>query len=174
MRRATRARSGFSLVEVSITLGVMAFALVGLIGLLPLALDQTRNSVDETRGAQLARMVCSTLEGESYKAAKCFGGTTSTPLDLSTLTAASAPVILYASYDVRNEAKIVRTDIAPPEAEYRLELRFVPAPLMPASTPGPVRGQAVNLKITAYPAQKTVVFEGVEFLSRLQRSTKAP
>jgi hypothetical protein len=172
MKRSSLARAGFSLVEVSITLGIMAFALVGLIGLMPFGLEQTRASMNETRGAHLARMVCATLEGELYMAARCFGAPGSALLDFSTMTATTAPVVLYASYDVLQQAKIVRSDVAPAEAEYRIELRFQPAPLSTASTPSPVRGHTVNVKITAYPAQKSVVFEGVEFLSRLQRSTK--
>jgi hypothetical protein len=171
MKGGDRSRAGFSLVEVSLTLGIVVFALVGLIGVLPLALEQSRTCVNETRGAQLARMVCSTLEGESYTAAKCFAPVGTEPLNLSTMTATSAPVVLYASYGVRDEVSMVRTAAAPLDAEYRIELRFQPAPVT-ASTPNPVRGQAVNLKITAYPAQKAVAFEGVEFLSRLQRSIR--
>lgn len=170
MKRGPLSRAGFSLIEVAITIGVMTFALIGLIGLLPLALEQTRTSVNETRGAQLARMICATLEGEPYKAAECFGPEGGGTLDLSSMTATSPPVVLFATYGASDDAEIIRTNTAPANAEYRIELRFQPA----TQTSGPTRGQAVNVKITAYPAQKAVAFEGVEFLSRLQRSTRSP
>ncbi len=168
MRRVPIKNAAFSLIEVSITLGVVVFALVGLVGVLPLAIEQSRLCVNETRGAQLARMVCSTLEGEPYKASQCFGPDGST-VDFSTMTAGSAPLVLYASYDVRNDANIVRATTAPPNVEYRIELRFLPAPV-DATDGAAIRGQAVNVKITDYPAQKSAAFEGVEFISRLQRS----
>ena len=170
MRRGSSPHDAFSLIEVSITLGVMVFALVGLVGVFPLAVEQSRLCVNETRAAQLARMICSTLEGESLTAAQCFGPAGGGTLDLSTMTKASAPVILYAAYDVGTDARIIRASAPPEQVEYLVELRFQPAPVDPSDPTSPIRGQLVNLRITDYPAQKAVAFEGVEFISRLKRS----
>jgi len=168
MRKTFSTHAAFSLIEVSITLGVVVFALVGLIGVLPLAIEQTRLCVNETHGAQLARMVCTTIEGEPYKASPCFS-TSGSLIDFSIMAPGSDPIVLFASYDVRNDAHITRTDIAPPNSEYRIELRCLPITL--DGTDGTeVRGQSVNVRITDYPAQKSVAFEGVQFIPRLQRS----
>jgi len=168
MKRRSSHSAAFSLIEVSITLGVVVFALVGLIGVLPLAIDQSRLCVNETHGAQLARMVCTTIEAEPYKASPCFS-TSGSVVDFSSMAPGSAPVVLYASYDVRNDAHITRADIAPANSEYRIELHFLPMTL-DGSAGSAVRGQSVNIRITDYPAQKSVAFEGVQFIPRLQRS----
>ena len=168
MRHSTARDAAFSLIEVSITLGIVVFALVGLIGVLPLAIEQSRLCVNETHGAQLARMICTTIEGEPYTASPCFSTNGST-IDFSSMTSGSSPVVLFASYDVRNDAQIVRSATATPNAEYRIELRFTPATVDGTSS-SDVRGQSVNVRITDYPAQKSVAFEGVQFIPRLQRS----
>ena len=71
--------------------------------------------------------------------------------------------------DVRNDAHITRSTVAPANVEYRIELHFTPLTL-DGSTSADVRGQAVNIRITDYPAQKSVAFEGVQFIPRLLRS----
>jgi len=45
---------GFSLVEISLALGVVSFALVGILGLLPVALSTFRRAIDSTVSAQIA------------------------------------------------------------------------------------------------------------------------
>ena len=148
------------------TLGVITFALVGLMGILPLALQHSRTAVDETRSAQLARAVFSTLQTEPFTAAPCFAPKESElkPLNLSKLEtkadsaggAANAeassdelPVNLYAWYssvvqekktseaNFLNEAQIVRTSERPKEAEYRIELRFKRTTASTTATPAP-------------------------------------
>jgi uncharacterized protein (TIGR02598 family) len=168
MKHTTARNAAFSLIEVSITLGVVVFALVGLVGVLPVAIEQSRLCVNETHGAQLARMICTTIEGEPYKASKCFSTDGST-VDYSSMTSGSSPLVLFASYDVRNDAHITRSKDAPANAEYRIELRFTPMTLDGTSSTD-VRGQSVNIRITDYPAQKSVAFEGVQFIPRLLRS----
>jgi uncharacterized protein (TIGR02598 family) len=165
MKRATLSNIGFTLVEVIITIGVVSFAFVGLLGVFPLALEQSRSCIDETRSAQLGRMVFATLVGENFNSAKCFADS-GTPLDLATLNEASAPVVLYASYDVRDVVKVVRTAQAPPNAEYRLELRFQPA----QTTGGISRGTFVRLQIMGEPQRKGIAFEATQFVCKSSRA----
>jgi type II secretory pathway pseudopilin PulG len=169
MKRRSLSVLGFSLVEVIITIGVISFAFVGLLGVFPLALDQSRACINETRSAQLARMVFATLASETYTSAQCFAEAGGSPLDLSTLNSTTDPVVLFASYDVRNEAKIVRTASAPSAAEYRLELRFEPA----TTSSGSTRGTLVRLKIVDEPARRNIVFEGTQFLGKSPRAVFA-
>jgi uncharacterized protein (TIGR02598 family) len=54
VRRLARA---FSLVEVMLSLGIISFAFVGLLGLIPLGLDMFRTAVDATVEAQILQCV---------------------------------------------------------------------------------------------------------------------
>lgn len=150
MPRTDSTRRGFSLMEVTTALGIISFALVALLGVFPLGLENSRMCVGETRATQLVKMITATLESEPFTAAPCFA--TVTPLDLSqeeswpqpgdALPGASAsqpetdPVTLYVSYDARQEPRIVRATSAPSDAIYRVELRFRTERLaMPAGIP---------------------------------------
>jgi uncharacterized protein (TIGR02598 family) len=48
---------GFSLIEVVIALGVISFAMVGLMGLIPVGLKTSREAIDTTIQAQMAQMI---------------------------------------------------------------------------------------------------------------------
>jgi uncharacterized protein (TIGR02598 family) len=52
---------GFSLVEIVVALGVMAFALAGIAGLFPVAMASAQDSRRETRAALIARQLFATL-----------------------------------------------------------------------------------------------------------------
>lgn len=54
--------SGFSLVEVVLALGVIAFAIVGIMGLLPVAMRAGQESQRETRAALIARSIYADLQ----------------------------------------------------------------------------------------------------------------
>ena len=63
---------GFSLVEVTLAVSVIAFALVSLLGLVPLGLTNSRACQSETRAAELAHTVFATIAAEPFTAAPCF------------------------------------------------------------------------------------------------------
>jgi len=52
-----RTRDAFSLIEVTIALGVVAFALVAILGLVPVALRSAREATDDTRSSLIAQDV---------------------------------------------------------------------------------------------------------------------
>jgi type II secretory pathway pseudopilin PulG len=58
-----RARAGFSLTEVVLSVGVVAFALTSLTGLMVVGLDSNKNSTDETRSIYIAQQLFSDLRG---------------------------------------------------------------------------------------------------------------
>ncbi len=169
MKTASFSSRGFSLIEVIITVGVISFALVGLMGIFPIALEQSRNCIDETRSAQLARMVFATLAGEPVAAAECFGGENGGTLNLETIDTSTSPVVLYASYDVTKQVAIVRTVTPPRDAEYRLELRFEPA----LTASGSYRGTLARLQILAEPMRKNAIFETTQFFDKSPRAVFA-
>lgn len=53
---------GFSLVEVVLALGVIAFAIVGIMGLFPVAMRAAQESQRETRATLIARQILTDLE----------------------------------------------------------------------------------------------------------------
>jgi uncharacterized protein (TIGR02598 family) len=55
--RAKRNQTGFSLVEVTIAIGIIAFAFTSILGLVPIALNTFHNSLDMSIGSQIAQRV---------------------------------------------------------------------------------------------------------------------
>jgi hypothetical protein len=115
--------------EVTTALGVISFALIALLGVFPLGIENSRQCVSETRASQLIGAISATLMSEPFKAAPCFS-TTASPIDLSLekswalpgVAAAGVPVVLYVSYDVGDTPHITRESSA--NAIYKVELRF--------------------------------------------------
>lgn len=64
-----RSQSAFSLVEVSIALGIVSFCLVALIGLLPAGINNNRSSNEETAAVNLLTAVVSDLRSTAKTAA---------------------------------------------------------------------------------------------------------
>lgn len=62
MRSHPPRKSGFSLVEVTIGLGIMSFSLVALIGMLPVGMDTFRKSVETTVQAQIVQQLVNDLQ----------------------------------------------------------------------------------------------------------------
>ncbi len=129
--RVNPASRGFSLIEVATSIGVIAFALVALLGVFPLGLENGRLCVGDTRATQLVKMVATTLESEKFTAAECFSvAEPALPvLDLTTVgtegvLSAAPDAVLYASYDVTALPRLVRAVDVPADAIYRVELRF--------------------------------------------------
>src|ERR1700726_2048196 len=58
-------RSAFSLVEVVIALGVISFAVVAILGVLPIGLSTGHSAQDETRAAEIAQDIFSSLASQA-------------------------------------------------------------------------------------------------------------
>src|SRR5687768_8134911 len=50
-----RKRAGFSLIECALSLGVVGFGFVALVGMIPVGLNTFRSAIDATVGAQIAQ-----------------------------------------------------------------------------------------------------------------------
>ncbi len=66
--RTTRrpAQAGFSLVEVTLAVGIMAFSLVGILGVLPLALDSGRQGFNQARASAVANTLFTSLRSQPF------------------------------------------------------------------------------------------------------------
>jgi type II secretory pathway pseudopilin PulG len=58
-------QSAFSLVEVVLALGVVGFATIAILGVLPIGLQTSHSSQDETRAAQIAQTVLASLASQA-------------------------------------------------------------------------------------------------------------
>ena len=61
MKQKFSRSAGFSLVEVIVALGIVAFAFVGLLGIIPSGLSSFRQSVDQARALNALNMVASAV-----------------------------------------------------------------------------------------------------------------
>ncbi len=70
--KASRSFGAFSLVEIVLALGIVSFAIVGIMGLFPVAMRSALESQRETRAAQIAQQIFSDLRsgksGSTYLA----------------------------------------------------------------------------------------------------------
>lgn len=66
--RSGRRQLAFSLVEVALALGVVGFALVGIVGALPVAMNNERMSVAQTRAATVANTIFARFRAQPFGA----------------------------------------------------------------------------------------------------------
>jgi uncharacterized protein (TIGR02598 family) len=61
MNRSRSSRSGFSLVEVTLALGIAAFCMVAVLGLMPVGVQTNRNATSETAATNILAAVVADL-----------------------------------------------------------------------------------------------------------------
>ena len=148
----------FSLVEVILALGVISFAIVAIIGIVPTGLSTSHSAQDETRAAHIAQQILNSMAAQAQTRFNNVELPVPSPaplIDLSTSnTSTSAPAaFLYADNDgrisqVANGATFsisittddfsTTTSPAPFDARYanKVTVRIVSPPLAtPSSTP---------------------------------------
>ena len=95
-------QSGFSLIEIILALGIISFALVGILGLFPVAVDAATSSQRETHAALIARSIFDQLNArpESPKRiiglSEDFDGSSPAPVTLDLDKGSSATI----NYDI--------------------------------------------------------------------------
>src|SRR5215210_7746485 len=60
-------QAGFSLVEISLAIGIIAFAFVGLIGLLPVGLTTFRDAIDTSNEARIVQSFTAKLLATEFE-----------------------------------------------------------------------------------------------------------
>ena len=61
MKKVIRISRGFSLVEVTLALGIAAFCLLAIFGLIPVGLASNQNSISQTSASDIATMIVADL-----------------------------------------------------------------------------------------------------------------
>lgn len=94
------AASAFSLVEVTIAIGIFAFVIVAIMGLFPVALKQRGDSAFETRAVLIARQIFETVEaaGTLTDVVLTRGENDIVRTNISNITNASTPLVLGYEY----------------------------------------------------------------------------
>ena len=130
--------AAFSLAEVVLALGVIGFALLAIIGLLPIGLQSGRASIQETRANHLAAQIFNTLRSQPFTAAdlSLLSGTSTINLSTENTAGGTPGPLLHATYD----GNFVATS-----DYFTIEVRFfnAPAGLVPTTA------NEVHLRITS-------------------------
>jgi uncharacterized protein (TIGR02598 family) len=84
MKRSTHGGSGFSLVEVTLALGIGAFCLIAVFGLIPIGVQTNRNATSQSAATNITAAVVSDLRGtpRANNTSTQFGITFGTPATL--------------------------------------------------------------------------------------------
>ena len=131
---------GFTLIEAALSLAILSFAIVAIMGLFPVAMQTSRESNRETRAALIARRIADELQSLSgTNTALVKGPSVTNPgwqmkgLDLS------VPSIHVLTYDEQGEGlthdispEAFQSPIPAPGAYFAAEIRVTPDPSRPA------------------------------------------
>ena len=131
--------SAFSLIEVALALGIVAFAIVGLVALLPIGLKEAKNSTEEIQAINLITVLSSDLKNTPLgKSASSYFNLTPLPWALASGSNAAIPnssVVTGSNYTfyATSGQGIQTTSVG---AHYRVTLQYVRAPGQPNVTDG--------------------------------------
>ena len=79
VRTLARFPRGFSLIEVTIAMGVVSFALIALFGLLPTGLSTFRSSIDRSVASQIAQNIISQARQTDFSSLSTFATPAGSP-----------------------------------------------------------------------------------------------
>jgi len=119
-------RAGFSLIEIVLALGIIAFALVGILGLFPVAVDAAASSQQETQAAFIARSIFDQLEanpGSSKRSIKLTEEYSGTDRPAVVVDLSKGDPIAPVGFDSDGKALSQADD---PFAIYRVEISISP------------------------------------------------
>ncbi len=119
--RLRRAVAAFSLVEVTLALGIVTFALVGVIGVLPVAMNSSRQSFDKNRAAAIAETLFTSFRSQPFQDVgyldeqfdangQALTSPHVAPLDLNGVSTTTTEVKFYATFLDNNTAVTTASD----------------------------------------------------------------
>ncbi len=139
IRRLNKRPAGFSLVESVLAVGILAFAGVGLLGLLPFGLGQMRSSIDNNVGAQLAQRVITDAEQTDFQ--RLLDGAETVTPDF---------FVLPSRYFDEQGSEVISESGATPSTKQRSQIIY--AVRIRGSMPGPADVAAAGPAFTSLPA----------------------
>lgn len=144
---AAKSQCGFSLIEVTIALGITAFCLVPIIGMLPVGLRSLKNSTEQAAAAAIVNQIAITIRNASSENGQDFvgyfagdaqtgkivsykAGSGSASLNLGMLALSGSPTAI--SFDQRFKTQVT---ILPPSAADPLGTAIISVAWPAASNP---------------------------------------
>jgi uncharacterized protein (TIGR02598 family) len=142
---ARQRRSGFSLVEVVLAVGVISFAFVAILGLLPAGLSQFRQAMDNSIASQIAQRIIMDAQQSDFDVLTDTAHRQASSVDpfrakTYSSSDASKSTPLYIRYFDEQGNEIVPQGLTPTAKEaiaivYHVNTRITPAPSLPGSLP---------------------------------------
>ncbi len=165
-----RRLAGFSLVEAALSLAIVSFAIIAIMGLFPVALQTARESNRETRATLIARRIVDELQSLPATNTSLVRGTSLTNFDGRItgldLRSASTNILLY---DEQGEglanqipAESFTNSIDEPDAYFAAEVRVTPN----FPRPGISRVQTIVEAPSGAPSARRSSFVFVTFMSQ--------
>ena len=140
MKRSTVSTAAFSLVELTLAIGVAAFALIAVFGLMPVGVQTNRNATSQTAASNIIASVIADMRATTSSTSPQYGITFGTARTLYFDGAGAC------SINVNGSTKVDLSAWSPPlQTRYQLNITF-------PWTSGNTRG--ANLKVT-WPAAAT-------------------
>ena len=178
----------FSLVEITLALGIVTFALVGVVGVLPVAMTSSRQSFDKNRAAAIAGTLFTSFRSQPFQAVgyldeqfdsngRALTSPSVAPLDLNGVSTSTAEVQFYATFLDNNTAVTAANDAFGAQrrlrfgsaltggADYLIRMHFNNQP--PGTVIAPVPSTPANGRPTV-PAQANQVELIISAVSRPQ------
>ncbi len=119
---------GFSLVEVVLALGVIGFAIIAMLGVMPVALNSGRDSQSETRAAQIAQDIITSVTSQAQ--ARFPNATISQPSSQFSYDVDLSAARAYDTLAADNNGNLVALPNAGDASKYpfQVNVRIVPDP----------------------------------------------
>ena len=139
MNKYAHGTEAFSLVEVAMALGVAAFCLIAIFGLLPVGLKIDRSAFEETAANGILSAVAADLRATpptSPAGLEATSGQFAIPIPGSSLATAPAPFTLFFTSEGQSTTSLDAT------SRYRLTLTF------PSNSSGAKTATLVNLQVS--------------------------
>lgn len=194
---ARQRKSGFSLVEVVLAVGVIAFAFVAILGLLPAGLTQFRQAMDTSIASQIAQRIIMDAQLSDFDVLtnSAAGQTQQRQANsvayfrVRSYSATDKSNPLYIRYFDEQGNEVVPQTITPSTAElarivYHVNTRVVPAPSLPGNDPAaPVdlgtSGAGVSLatilvQVAFNPSGKTLAIDNGTMLFDVTQNKNLP
>lgn len=160
-----KARAAFSLVEVVMAIGIVAFAFISVLGMIPTGLSTFRQAMNTSVGSQIAQRVINDAQ----------------QMDFLTLSNQTSGSFRYFD-DQGNELDVSAQGDAPSNAIYHVRMVVTGSTATPSSSSaGAVNPNlaTVKVQVAANPGQKPIAwdgagFSGVTFAALVSRTNSAP
>jgi uncharacterized protein (TIGR02598 family) len=131
VRPLARFPHGFSLIEVTIAMGVVSFALIALFGLLPTGLTTFRSSIDRSVASQIAQNIISQARQTEFSSLSTLATPAGSPKKFTEdgdETTDATKTIYVAKVEVETQVTLPAATVVPNTSMAKIRVRVVNSP----------------------------------------------